>query len=546
MTKDTPTRSPSTLSDRTAALRELPKKGSGGRRIVPLPSRGIELPTTVERAAIAVKAWEDSRGRILFRKGPEYVGLTRGEDRPKLERLSVGAFQTLLQERAEFLEYRWIQNRWIPNLIHNLSKNWCETILESPVFRKSIPQVENLVFCPVITKTGAVISDGFVPELGSLVVSTIKSLPDIPVESAVRDIRDILADFNPVSDGDLSRLIAFLISPAIRLGGILRNGPIDCFEADKSATGKGTCIELRAAIYNDSVTIVTQRRGGAGSVDESIGTAFLAGHAFISLDNFRGRLDTSFLEAAVTEGEVQARSPYSREIPVKACRFMISLASNGVEFTTDFSNRTNITRLRKQPTGYVFRRSKSDLIAYARERSPHFIACIFSVVKHWIAAGKPTANNGWDGHFREWWQVMDWILPKVFGLPAPSLGQIDAADRVSSPAKMFLRSVVLEIARSGPVSTEGYPASALARIALEANPPIELCGRSVQDYDEESLARQIGAVFKTMFENGPVTVDEFTVTRIQSVESREGTGSGPQSKIRYHIARNSCLNASSA
>ena len=546
MTRNTPTRSPSTLSDRTAALRDLPKKGSGGRKIVPLPSRGIEMPTTVERAAIAVKAWEDSRGRILFRKGPEYVGLTRGEGRPKLEEISVSAFQTILQQRAEFATWRWAKDRWVLDLVHSLSKSVCETILEGPPFRMSIPQVENLVFCPIITKTGTIISDGFVPELRTLVVGRCKSLPDVPIDQAVRDIREILADFNPVSDGDRSRLIAFLISPALRLGGIIRNGPIDCFEADKSATGKGTCVELRAAIYNDAVTIVTQRQGGTGSVDESIGAALLAGNAFISLDNFRGSLDSRFLEAAVTEGEVQARLPYSREIPVQACRYMISLASNGVEFTTDFANRTNITRLRKQPTGYAFRRSKSDLIAYARERSPHFIGCIFSVVKHWITAGKPTANNGWDGHFREWWEVMDWILPNVFGLPAPSLGQIEAAGRVSSPALMLLRNLVLEITRSGPVSPEGYTSSDLVNVAFEANPSIQLSGRSARDYDEDSLARQIGVLFKNLFENGSVNVDEFRVTRTESVESRRGTRSGPKPVVRYHISRNPRLNATSA
>lgn len=546
MTKDTPTRSPSTLSDRTAALLELAKKGSGGRRVVPLPSRGIELPTTVEMTAKAVKAWEKRNGQTIFRKGQEYVCLTRGEGKPKLEGVSVSTFQTLLQQRAEFVIWRWARDRWVPDLVHTLSKSICETILEGPAFRMSIPQVENLVFCPIITKSGTIISDGFVPELRTLVVGRYKSLPDIPLDQAVRDIREILADFNPVSDGDQSRLIAFFISPALRLGGIIRNGPIDCFEADKSATGKGTCVELRAAIYNDAVTIVTQRRGGTGSVDESIGAALLAGNAFISLDNFRGCIDSPFLEAAATEAEVQARLPYSREIPVQACRYMISLASNGAEFTPDFANRTNITRLRKQPTGYVFRRSKADLIAYARERSPHFIGCIVSVVKHWITAGKPTANNGWDGHFREWWQAMDWILPNVFGLPAPSLGQIEAASRVSSPGLMLLRSFVLEIARSGPVSPEGYTASDLVKVAFEANPPIQLSGRSARDYDEVSLAQQIGAMFKNLFESGSVTVDEFRVTRTESVESRRGTRSGPKPVVRYHISRNPRLNATSA
>lgn len=524
---------------RSQALRELPKQASDGRPIIPLPSRGIELIETAKMTAEKFSQEEDSTGRTLFRKGSQYVRLDSQKD-ATLSPISPETFQSLFQESLQFVKWKKADSgpEWTLDLSHSLPLVTTKAIAASKAFTNSVPHVENIARCPILLPNGSLIQNGFDEQTQTLVVSKCPQVPDIGLQEAVNGVCALAQDFLFVTEGDKSRFIAFLISPALRMGGILSNGPMDCFEATESTSGKGYAVRLRAALYADHPKTVVQKSGGVGSFDESIGAALVAGHTFVSLDNIRGHIGSQFFESALTENTVAVRLPYKEEILVTASRFMISFTSNSAEFTPDLANRSNLIRIRKQQPGYQFRQfQEGDLIDHVTSNQSSYLGCIFSIVQEWLRQGKQTKQTNWDGHFRHWWGVMDWILPNLFRLPPPSQGQIQSAHQTANPAAIFLRGVAAEIFRQGEPDTEGYTASQLAELAEEANPQVSFFGSEIDKCPQDKRARKIGMQLKRVLPEGePTTIDDFVVTRFKTMVQSQGD-SGPTSQVRYLFQR---------
>ena len=139
----------------------------------------------------------------------------------------------------------------------------------------------------------------------------------------------LLVGFKFASRADRSRGLASMISPAMIMGGLLPvRAPLDLGEADQSQTGKGFRNKITAAIYNQVVTTVTQRRQGVGGLDEAFDGALIAGSTFICLDNVRGKLDSPSIESFMTEDTYMARSSHTRQTPIDPRRVTVMLTSN--------------------------------------------------------------------------------------------------------------------------------------------------------------------------------------------------------------------------
>ena len=524
---------------RSQALRELPKQASDGRPIIPLPSRGIELIDTAKITAEKFSQEEDSTGRTLFRKGSQYVRLYSQRE-PTLSPILPETFQSLFQQGLQFVKWKKADSgpEWTLDLSHSLPLVITKAIVASEAFTNSVPHVENIARCPILLPDGSLIHNGYDQWTQTLVVSKCPQIPDIGLNEAVNRLCALAEDFLFVTEGDRSRFIACLISPALRMGGILSNGPMDCFEATESTSGKGYAVRLRAALYADHPKTVVQKSGGVGSFDESIGAALVAGHTFISLDNVRGHIGSQFFESALTENTIAVRLPYREEILVTASRFMISFTSNSAEFTPDLANRSNLIRIRKQQPGYQFHQFKDgDIIDHVTANQSSYLGCIVSIVQEWLRQGKQTAPTNWNGHFRHWWQVMDWILPNLFQLPPPSEGQIQSAQQTADPAAVFVRGVAAEIFRRGEPDSDGYSASQLAEFAEEANPQVSFFGMDIDRCPQDRRARKVGIQLKRILpEDKSTAVDDFVVTRFRTMIQSQGE-SGPTAQVRYRFQR---------
>jgi hypothetical protein len=305
-------------------------------------------------------------------------------------------------------------------------------------------------------------------------------------------------------------------------------------EANQPQAGKTYRQKIIAAIYNERVSIVSDRDGGVGSVDETFNEQLVAGRPFIQLDNFRGRFDSRHLESFLTaDGLFPARVPHRGQIDVEPDKFFIFLTSNGVDFRPDMTLRSNIISIRKKPDGFCFRQfevggRKVDLLEHVRFNQEYYLGCIFRVIREWIRRGKQRTSETRHDR-REWCQTLDSIVQQIFKLPPIMGGHKEVQTRVSTPNSVFLRQLCLAIQNANRLDAS-LKATDLYELCLEHD--VDIPGVSPDRRDEEEYGRKIvGGILSRIFQkNGSpvatIEIDGFQVDREEKdVYRDDGKGS---------------------
>ncbi|HEX4084173.1 MAG TPA: hypothetical protein VHY22_04625 [Chthoniobacteraceae bacterium] len=458
----------------------------------------------------------------LFLRGKSVVALQRNSMKEMvLEPVRASAARSLLERHATFWAWR-VGRGGEPVLKPTVIP--CDTaqaLLDCHIAGETLPSITGLSNCPVLCEVSSnlvLCGKGYSRETG-LLIQRGDAPPDVALPVAVAALRGLLADFQFQSLGDESRAFASLITPALKMGGLLQGYvPCDVAEADKSQSGKTYRQRIVAAIYGEKPALVPSKRGGVGGTDESLFEKLIAGRPFVQFDNFRGVMDSPALEAFLTaEGAFPCRVPHHREIDVDPTRFFVMLSSNGVETTRDLANRSSIVRIFKRE-GAQF----PDTLHIVRDRQAFFLGSVFAIVREWHRRGKP--RSGETRHdFREWCQTLDFIVQKIAGL-APLLdGHIEAQVRVSSPTLTFLRRIAIEVERADRLD-EPLSASQIFEIAADEDVPIP--GLKSQGHQDEARGRKvIGGKLAALFKTGStLDLDGFTVTRTEEMRARDGGG----------------------
>lgn len=357
--------------------------------------------------------------------------------------------------------------------------------------------------------------------------------PEVEFTLAVRMLLKLLQDFDFQSEGDKARAVGSLVAPALKAGGFLKGRvPADVAEADQSQSGKTYRQKVIAAIYNERLSLVTSREGGVGSIDESLNQQLVAGRPFIQFDNFRGRFESAHLEAFLTaEGAFPCRVPHRGEVTVPADGYFVFLTSNGVDTTRDFANRSSIVRIRKRSAGYVFHKYvEGDLLAHVRENQSFYLGCVHAVIRHWHSQGKPrTEENRHD--FREWVQVLDWIVQNAFSMVPMMDGHRQAQERVSNPALIWLRSIALAMEQAGELN-RAFTATEVFQLCEENDIAIPSLRPGA---DEDKGKKAIGTIMGKLFrENETLEVDAYRVTREEKYVARDDSAVGGNFKSKTY------------
>lgn len=351
-----------------------------------------------------------------------------------------------------FEEYATLAKNTAKGVVPTIcAESGAKLITESNSFQLSLPEIKLLSPCPVITEfDGSLkIITGYDPHTGIYAKGVKPELMDL--EKAVQYLRAILDEFDFVSEGDRARAIASLITPALVAGGLLRGrAPIDLGEADQSQAGKGYRFKIILAIYNSKPKTVTQKKGGVGSMEESLNTALVGGSFFIILDNFRGKIDSPALESLLTEDSYFARIPHQAAMEIDPTLFVIMMTSNKADFTIDLANRASATRIRKKPDGFEFKTyPEGNLIDHVKTNQAQYLGAVFTIISAWFDAGKPRTNET-RHDFREWVQTLDWICQKLFNTHPIMDGHRETQERITNPGLNWLRDVALIIFRKDP------------------------------------------------------------------------------------------------
>lgn len=344
---------------------------------------------------------------------------------------------------------------------------------------------------------------------------------DIPLADAVQLLREAIVDFNFQTEGDKSRALAALLTPALVAGGVLdARAPVMMLEADKSLSGKGFFTKILGAIYNEIPVTVTQRSGGTGSLDENFDAALCSGRQLIVLDNLRGKMNSPQIEAFLTSDLYPARMPYAPQMAVEAKRYFIMATSNNFELTTDMANRSNIIRILKQRMGYQFLSfAEGDILAHIKANQPKYLGAIFAVIREWVSQGKPRQASA-HHDFRDWCRAMDWIIQNIFhGAPLME-GHQDAKMMTMYPEANWVKGL-FSIANGLEELNKPLTAHQLAEYCELGE--LELPGSqglSLSDLDEKGqsqvcsqIGRRFSSLFRKLGNEGEINLGSFSLQR---------------------------------
>ena len=485
-----------------------------------LPGSGVPIKATAEELFRRIAPTQ-----TMFIRGGAVAGIAENNGTSTIEVIGPAAARSRFESYAKFLVYRSGRDGHLVLKPTIIAHEMAMALLETEEARTLLPPITGLINCPVILSTDGgdvqIVGKGYHPATGLFI--TGGQMPrQVVLSEAVAALRELVDEFEFQSPGDRSRALASFITPALKLGGhLFGNVPVDVAEADKSQSGKTYRQKLVAAVYNESPALVTCRRGGVGSVDESLNARLITGRPFIQLDNFRGKFDSPHIEALLTaEKSFPVRVPYGREVEIDPSRFFVMLTSNGVETTRDFANRGSIVRNRRREQGFQFRRyPEGDLLDHVRACQPQYLGAVFAMIRKWIELGRPRSNQT-RHDFREWAQKLDWILQNILGEAPLMDGHQAAQERVSNPALTFLRKLALAVAEQGRLG-ESLIASQLYEIADSA----ELDVPGLREPDEEKGKLLIGSILARLFKAGDsITTDEFTVIRHEAETNRHDGG----------------------
>jgi hypothetical protein len=407
-------------------------------------------------------------------------------------------------------------------------------IVESDEARSLLPKITGLINCPFLRSVNGELCTsgiGYDEDTGVLVTGGNKP-PDVPFDDAVTSLKKLVSEFDFQCPGDRSRALASFITPALKIGGLIQGKlPVDVAEADKSQSGKTYRQKVVAAVYNENVSIVSQKTGGVGSVDESLATCLIHGRPFIQFDNFRGRINSTNFESFLTaEGSFPSRMPHCQEVQINPDAFFIFLSSNGVETTPDMANRSSIIRIRKREDFTYSNFPEGDLLSHVRVNQAYYLGCVFAVIKAWDEGGRQRSSE-LRHDFRPWCQTLDWIVQNLLKEAPLMEGHQGAQERVSNPGLTFVRKLCLALEAEDSLETP-LIASQLYEIAENAG--VEVPGLRVAD--EDRARKVIGSIMGKIFSKGDtVELDGFRVVRKESLREREDTSAGGSYSVKSYV-----------
>ncbi len=500
-----------------------------------LPSGEVTITECSEKLFAIMR-----RHDVLFsRNGSVTEFLLDDKGKPMLRPVSAHAFRSRVEHFVQ--PRKWVAGANHSGLVLKPTVTPVDTskaLLESVAVQLLKP-IRAVLNCALILADAdaeiRIISQGYDEQSGFLVVGGAQP-PEVDLEEAVAKLKELIQDFDFQTPGDRARALASILMPALKMGGhIVGSIPADVAEANESQSGKTYRQKMIAAVYNESVSLVTQKEGGVGSDDEAFNEALVRGRPFIQLDNRRGKMDSKHLEAFLTAtGLFQARIPHVGTVQVDPTAYIIFLSSNGVEATRDFANRSSIIRIRKQPRGYAYAvYPEGDVLVHIKANQPYVLGCVFAVVRAWLEYGKPKTDQ--DGHdFREWSQCLDWIVQHIFHEAALMDGHEIAQARVSNPALSFMRKIALAVEQDGRLG-QGLAARDIYEIAIENGIDVPSYRNNGDDAACKIIGQQLARLYKDA-KGDVINIEGYAIARSQRMEPRhDGNGNFP--KKTYVIAR---------
>ena len=483
---------------------------------VVLPGKGVSITDTASMLAEAYKR-SDAEARLYNRGNIVFC----------VNRDSNGAKLSVLSPQRACSEFELVATLLRIDSKGETEKTICspataKTILSSSTFLNSIPKINLVTNAPVILKdenNSCRIVNSF--DAASGILSAGIPAEEVALDEAIRMLNNLLSDFIFQGAGDKSRALAALLTPALVSGKVLdARAPIMMLQADKSQSGKGFFTKLLGAVYNELPSLVAQRSGGVGSIDESFDTALTIGRPIIVIDNLRGKLNSPQMEAFMTADIYSARIPYSEPAVIDPRRYFVMATSNNFELTADMANRSCIIQIRKQRRTYTYQSfSEGNILQHVKANQPKYLGAVFAVVKEWVRLGCQTMPNS-DHDFRDWCSALDWIVRNILHEAPLMAGHREALLSTQCPDIGWLQNVWECVASVGSAKEEltAYQVAECCDCGDMELPGT--CGTPLRELNEigirqvcSQIGRRLNKLFSDLGEDDEIHLSAFSLAR---------------------------------
>jgi putative DNA primase/helicase len=236
------------------------------------------------------------------------------------------------------------------------------------------------------------------------------AIPEQPTQeqakAALGVLLKLLATFPFETEADRSVALAAILTATIRP--ILRVAPLFGFSSHDPGSGKGMLTSMVAIIGNghEAPALTVDSRDEAR---KSIDGAILDGAQIILLDNIDIPIGWGFLCSRVTENPVRLRPLGGSKVPVIPNTYMFLATGNNLTFTGDMKRRTLVCVIDPQHEHPEERVFHNDPIADAKRDRPQLLAAALTILRGYLAAGRPDLSNPL-GSFKDWNLVRDALI----------------------------------------------------------------------------------------------------------------------------------------
>jgi hypothetical protein len=268
--------------------------------------------------------------------------------------------------------------------------------------------INELIRYPIITQSGRVIQNSGYDEETQCYFDIPPLIPIRSAKEARAILDDIFVDFPFKEKADKANLYAMLLTFIMRRA-VKGNVPAFIAQAPMQGTGKSKLIATALGIIlGDMPASTTLSRDGA-EIQKTIGALILAGRPYFFFDNVKHKLDSDFIEMAITSKYIDFRLLGKNEIAQGENNFVFVFTSNNPTIEKDLARRLitiNLDANREHPDdmrGVEYRHE--DIEGYAIRNSARALSALL-----YIAQRRGIWTGQVKGSFEDWSRIVGGTL----------------------------------------------------------------------------------------------------------------------------------------
>jgi hypothetical protein len=402
------------------------------------------------------------------------------QSRRVIRRLPMPTVREWIASRVRFVSHERDAKGFPRKVCHRVPKWSYEAIFKRGRW-DGVPAIRGIVTCPVLRADGSILQEsGFDPNSG-LFLDLSERFPAIPerpsakqASQAVETLFDVVTDFPFANCASRSAWLASVLTPLAREAHSGCTGPMFLVDANVRGSGKTLLADIASLIVTGREAV----RLTAPRDDEEFRKRITAlvndSERMILVDNIAGKFGCESIDSALTGTTWKDRRLGYTEMVEAPLRMTWFASGNNVLLKADTARRTCHIRLESPEENPEDRQGfkHADIRAHVRLIRPALLSAALTILRGFIAAGRPNQELKPWGSFESWSDIVRGSIVWA-GLEDPGNTRTELRNTSDSEAGA-LRQMILALSQIDPEG-HGLRTSDLLKIASGKDQSFSSC-----------------------------------------------------------------------